>query len=280
MNPEKMLFDLRQEMEIRGYSAKTVKVYRRGVELFLKECWEWPKKNPRERMKDFLWGLRGEEQRRIYYQGIRLFYRLVLRKPCPYVMDKSRRKKRKPQVLSKREVLRILGVIKNRRHRLMMALIYGAGLRVGEAVKLKVGDLDWERRSVWIRQGKNRKDRETLLPVDLEGPLRRLCRGRSSGEPLFVSSRDKAYSVRSLQMIMDKAVREAKITKAASCHSLRHSFATHSIENGFRPEVLKEVMGHKQLRTTLGYIHLADSAAARMKSPLEGGDFFSGEDWD
>jgi site-specific recombinase XerD len=184
-------------------------------------------------------------------------------------VPRPRREKYLPRVLSRAEILRLAEVTANRKHRIAILLMYAAGLRVAELVALRVRDVDIVRSALFVRGGKGRKDRITVLSAALTADLRWLSEGRQATSPLFLSgSGPEGLSVRSVQHVVEHAAERAALSGRVSCHTLRHSFATHLLENGVDIRYIQELLGHARLETTTRYTHVRNPSALRIVSPL------------
>ncbi|WP_394907837.1 tyrosine-type recombinase/integrase [uncultured Mesonia sp.] len=182
---------------------------------------------------------------------------------------RPKRNKSLPSVLSLEEVLRILQATKNLKHRFIFALLYSSGLRIGEALSLRVSDLNIERRQIFIHRSKGRKDRvvilaDTILPLlynylNTYQPRHFLIEGRSG----------YAYQASSVRASLKRAVLRAKITKTVTPHTLRHSFATHLLETGVDLRYIQELLGHSKPETTMIYTHVSRKQLLQIKSPLD-----------
>jgi len=208
------------------------------------------------------------EQKRLAWSAIKLFYRLILLKKCPYELDKIRSRKRLPDILSNEEVLELLKCISNTKHRLMISMLYGSGLRVSEVCGLKIKDLDFVNLKLKVRNSKGNKDRVTLLSEKCISDLMHVIRDRNADDFIFVTQVQKKYSIRTVQKIFSNALLSSKLHKSSSCHTLRHCFATHLVESGTNIKTVKELLGHQSIKTTMVYIKLADSVSRKIKSPL------------
>ncbi len=265
---KKYLKKLKTELLLRNYSQNTVRTYCSYLRRFF-EFAHSVKLNPAERIPAFLENrCSSAVQRRLGYQSIKAFYRYVLEKPCPYQLGKVKQRAYLPVILSKQEVILLLNVISNPRHRCMIGMLYGSGLRVSEVVNIRIGDLDLEAQSLYIHNSKGHKDRLTCLSSKLLCALRCLIKDRPGSDFVFITQTGKKYSVRTVQKILENALKASDIKKHITCHSLRHSFATHLLESGIDLKSLKEILGHKSIRTTQLYCHLAGPAADRLQSPL------------
>lgn len=161
-------------------------------------------------------------------------------------------------------------VLGNLKHKVLLMLVYSAGLRVGEVVHLKLADIDSHRKAIHVRSGKGKKDRYTLLSDVVVDLLREYWKAYKPTEWLFEGQKEgKAYSVRSAEKVFEQAVAKARITKEISIHSLRHAFATHLLEQGTDIRFIQELLGHNSLRTTEIYTHVSSRAVANIRSPIE-----------
>jgi integrase/recombinase XerD len=181
-----------------------------------------------------------------------------------------KQEKRLPSVLSPEEVQRLLAAVKNRKHRLVLMVLYATGLRISEAVHLKVEDIDSARMVIRVRQGKGRKDRLAMLSPVLLEELRRYWRWDRPALWLFPGE-DPAtpLSISAVQRVCQRARRTAGIQKQASPHTLRHSFATHLLEAGTDLRLIQTVLGHRSVSTTQRYTHVAAARIGATTSPLD-----------
>lgn len=185
-----------------------------------------------------------------------------------------RNSKHLPVVFTRGEIARILDSIKNLKHRTMIALIYSSGLRLSELLSLRVRDVDCERLSIHVKEGKGKKDRITIFSDKIVDDLRRFMDGKRGDEFIFLSSgtdrqgRHHALSGRTVQKVLERALREAGINKKASPHDLRHTFATHLLENGISLRHIQVLLGHKNITTTSIYTKVYDPQLKGIRSPL------------
>jgi len=150
----------------------------------------------------------------------------------------------------------------------MFALTYGAGLRVGEVVRLKVRDILFEENFILVIEGKGKKDRRTLLPKRLKESLLRVCAYKKSSDFVFESNRGGPICRRTPQVAFNNILKKSGITKPATFHSLRHSFATHLLENGVSLRYIQALLGHASIRTTQVYTSVTNLGLENVQSPL------------
>jgi len=245
-------------------------------------------------------------------QALLFLYRHVLRQPCPELTDleRAKRPRRVPTVLTREEAAAVLAQLTGV-HRLMAGLLYGAGLRLMECLRLRVQDLDFGSHQITVRDGKGAQDRVTMLPHALAEPLQRhlsrvkllheedlvegygdvylpyafACKEPHAGkswpwqyvfpaakrsiDPRAGIERRHHRSESTLQKAVQDAIRRAHIHKRGSCHTLRHSFATHLLENGYDIRTVQELLGHKDVRTTMIYTHVLQRGGKGVRSPLD-----------
>lgn len=260
------------ELRVRNYSRKTIEAYSSCLEDYLK----FKKANftqiDEENIKSFLLSKQdrgyASQTVNLYLNAIKFFYRDVLKKYCKINIKFAKRSKRLPVVLSRDEVKRIIGNTANIKHRLLLAISYGAGLRVSEAINLRVRDICLDEMTIHLKEAKGKKDRITLLPEKVIDDLRLTIAGKDSADLVFISERGGKLAERTAQKIFENALNRANIAKEATFHSLRHSFATHLLENGTDIRYVQELLGHANIRTTQVYTHVINPNLRNIKSPL------------
>jgi site-specific recombinase XerD len=202
--------------------------------------------------------------------ALKFYYGTMLKKKFLYEIKRPRKDKKLPVVLSKEEVAKILSSVDNIKHKAILMLIYSAGLRVGEVVKLKIEDIDSKRMLIHIKGSKGRKDRYTMLSETALDILRRYWREYKPEKWLFEGARAGRYlSTRTVEKILEHACEKANIRKDVSVHTLRHSFATHLLEGGTDLRYIQELLGHKDSKTTEIYTHVSTKSIGKIKSPLD-----------
>jgi site-specific recombinase XerD len=272
---ESLFEDLRKEMVSRKYSPKTIKAYI----YYNKDLLEFTGKgtdNIRERdIKDYLFHLVEEKKvatstLNSAINALKFYYGTILKKNFPYEIKRPRKDKKLPVVLSKEEIAKILSIVSNIKHKSILMLVYSAGLRVSEVVKLKPRDIDSERKLVFIKGAKGRKDRYTILSDVALDTLRRYYKEHRPNKWLFEGERKESrITVRTVQRIFKNSCEKANIRKEVGIHSLKHSFATHLLESGVDLRYIQELLGHKSSKTTEIYTHVSNKDLSKIKSPLD-----------
>lgn len=261
-----------RELRIRKYSPRTIRAYSAYLRQFFVFLGGTPARVSPEGVRRFLDTLerRGVSAQtlNLHLNAIKTFASTILHTPLGVEVHYAKRPHRLPIVLSRQEIASVLQAITNRKHRLLIALAYGAGLRVSEAVHLRVQDIDPEALTVAVRQGKGRRDRVTVFPERLRDGIRWLMTGKSGDVCLFESERGGRLTERTAQAVFARALVRAGIRKEATFHSLRHSFATHLLENGVDVRYVQELLGHQNIRTTQVYTHVTNPQLKNIKSPL------------
>jgi integrase/recombinase XerD len=174
-----------------------------------------------------------------------------------------------PKVIAKEDIVRMLAKTDNLKHNVMLCLCYGMGLRVSEIINLKVADIDSKRMQVLTEAAKGKKDRYVNLPETVLAVLREYYRQYRPVQYLFQGQYGGRYSVRSAQKVFSQALQRAGIHKKAGIHSLRHSFATHLLEQGTDISLIQQLLGHNDIKTTLLYTHVSKKELNRVISPLD-----------
>lgn len=182
---------------------------------------------------------------------------------------RPKKEKKLPNVLSQGEVLKLLGNIANLKHKSILSLTYSSGLRVGEVVRLKFQDIDIERKTIFIKQGKGKKDRYTLLSDAALAVIKQYIMIEKPKIWLFPGQTDGHLTERTVQKVFEQAFKAAKIIKKVSVHSFRHSFATHLLEGGTDLRYIQELLGHQSVKTIEIYTHVSVKDIRRIQSPLD-----------
>ena len=203
--------------------------------------------------------------------GLRFFYGTTLRRPdIAAEIPTPRRTDHLPTVLAREEVERLLKAVADLKLRTVLMTIYSAGLRISEVMRLTAQDIDSARMVICVRQGKGRKDRYTVLSGQLLGILRDYWRQTRPSHWLFPGRNpSRPMTKRALQLACRRAAEAAGLSKSVTVHTLRHSFATHLLEQGVDIRVIQDLLGHRHIKTTVGYARVAVDLIRQVQSPLE-----------
>jgi site-specific recombinase XerD len=268
----KMLADL----QVRNYAERTQRIYIARVAEMAQHFGRSPEGLGHEEIRDYLRYLVAERavSRSAFVQttaALRFLYRTTLDRPgmiphLPY----PRQKRRHPIVLSRGEVARLLKAMGNVKHRAVAMVQYGSGLRISEALGLELSDIDSERMVITVRRGKGDVDRQAILSAVLLDTLRQYWRTYEPAVWLFEGrDRTKPLGASTVQRAIKAARVRAGIQKRATSHSLRHSFATHLLESGTDLRTIQVLLGHRSLKTTQIYTHVATNRLRGTVSPLD-----------
>ncbi len=253
-----LLKKLSEEIRIRGYSAQTGKAYSNIIKLFMRSG-----KSPRE----FL--LSNTEKSRATLRGayfsLKFFHEHVLSQKFDEKIPLAKKDQKLPVVLSREEIGRMIEHTDNFKHRLLIMLMYYAGLRLDEARNIKWGDIDFERDIIHLKTAKGSKQRTIFLHPKIKQMLQ--IYGLKDGF-IFVSVNGGKYSKRTIQQIVKKAAKRAGIKKKTTPHTLRHSFATHLLEGGADIRHIQKLLGHADLKTTQIYTHVANKDIKKLADLL------------
>jgi len=263
MNKQEILEKFHKQINIENYSDQTIRNYSSALKLFLEyiENLKITQVTDKE-IQNYLYYCKTEKKysyssMKQVVAAISYLYKKVLKKPVPEALDvKFRKPIALPAVLSVKEISKILNATKNLKHKTILLLIYSAGLRLGELLNLKIGDIDSVTMKIHIKQSKGKKDRYVMLSGNVLKLLREYYKSYKPKEYVFEGQNGGKYSPKSVQNIFKVAVKKAGIKKKATVHTLRHSFATHLLEGGADLRAVQEMLGHSDISTTQIYTHL------------------------
>ena len=263
---------IHKEMSLRNYSRHTIDAYSRVYVDLYKKYNKPLRQLTSAEIKDFLY---QKQQAKLSSQTISLIANAINYLFTNIYADTNYERLRHPKktnklpvILTRAEIERILAQTKNTKHRTMMALAYAGGLRVSEVIHLRVRDVDCAEMTITVRQGKGKKDRLTVLSPKLIADIQQLIAGKDGGRLVFESERGGALTTETAQKIFQHCLHKAGVQKPATFHSLRHSFATHLLENGVDVRYVQELLGHANIRTTQIYTHVTNPMLKNIKSPL------------
>lgn len=261
----------------RRLSPRTAKTYIYCINKFLKWCGKEIGKISKKDVRLFLEYLSNKKlsgnSLNTYHMAIRFLFVDVLDKKMWINIKYSKIPEKLPCVLSKKDIKKLLNSINNWKHKLMIEFLYGSGLRVSELLNIKIKDLNLDKNFGYIRKGKGGKDRLIILSKVVKEKIKNLIEMENLNwdSYLFQSKGNKKYSIRTIQLIIRKSAKKTKLEnwREIHPHTLRHSFATHLIKNGYDISQVQAMLGHKSPETTIIYTHISSPKMINIKSPLD-----------
>lgn len=275
-NSVEALFELEKSLVLKQYSDSSIKVYKKMFTVFLSKFMNRDLKVvTKEEIEGFVYELIKKHKISESYQNqlinaIKAYYEHALKLPREYY-DIQRPKKMVtiPNVLSKREVYNIIRSPKNIKHKAILSTIYGSGLRISELLNLRIADVHSTDGYLFIKDSKGKKDRKTILSQKLVILLRAYYKEYKPSYWLFEGQTGEKYSTASIRAIFRKAVKDTNSNPWATVHTLRHSFATHCIENNINMRHLQNMLGHSSPKTTEIYTKTIEINNKTITSPLD-----------
>ena len=265
-----------QQMQLKGYSPVTIKTYVSCISRIASFYNSPADQLSVDQIRDYI--LLGITEKKLSkpwmnatISAVKLLFCDVLKREWNYLdLPRPAKDKKVPVILSKEEVQLIINSKKNVKHRAILMLTYSGGLRLGEVSTLKIADIDSTRMLIHLRKAKGDKERYTILSTVALDFLRNYYRIYRPKEWLFEGSlSSNAISKRTVQQIFKQALAKSKVQKKVSLHTLRHSFATHLVEQGVALPIIQQMMGHRSLKTTSGYLHVQQYSIQGVRSPLD-----------
>ncbi|MFK7031150.1 tyrosine-type recombinase/integrase [Flavobacterium oreochromis] len=264
------------QLNLLGYSQSTIRCYVQELAQFLyfikdKKASECKLEDITEFLLHCLSALKLKENTiHSRINGIKFYYEEILKQPkIALEIPRPKKQLKLPKALHSTEIKAIFNVTENLKHNTILKLCYGMGLRVSEIVQLRIYDIDSKNMRVHVQKGKGKKDRYVNLPESILSQLRKYYHEYKPKEYLFEGQYGGQYSIRSIQKIFKEALCKAGIRKPIGIHSLRHSYATHLLENGTDIRFIQELLGHNDIKMTLIYTKLTDMSLRKIISPLD-----------
>lgn len=273
---ENVVKKLEQQVILRGQSNSTLQNYIRRIALFVLHFEKLPEQLDEDQINEYLTALardpkspsRSSFKHMVY--GLRYYYRLLGMNKQAIALPSLKRDTKLPVILNRQELKELFRTPKLLKQRIVLTLIYSAGLRGQEVINLKISDVDFERTTIHIRQSKYKKDRIVPLSPTMAIGLKKYLKAENPHIWLFNGKQPESkYSVRGLSWVMRENLKRTSITKDVNLHSLRHSYATHLLEEGLNIVTLKELLGHAEITTTMIYLHVAQCKHIKPHSPLD-----------
>lgn len=264
------------QVTLRGQSKSTLNNYIRRIALFVVRFGQLPELIPQDEINEYLVALardprspsRSSFKHMVY--GLRYYFRLLGMNKNAIALPSLKKDTKLPVILNHQELKELFATPTLLKQRILLTLIYSAGLRGQEVINLKISDIDFLRQTIHIRQSKYKKDRIVPLAKSMAVGLRRYLKAENPHIWLFNGKEpDGRYSIRGLSWVMRENLKKTSITKDVNLHSLRHSYATHLLEQGLNIVTLKELLGHADITTTMIYLHVAQCPLIKPHSPLD-----------
>lgn len=273
MITEDFLKKLEVELKISKNSAYTLKNYMDSNKKFLDFIKKDPEKIDTDDVKLYISENLSDKASSsiiVFLSALKYSFSNILKKDITLGIKRPKREKRLPTVLTKEEVKKLLGVLDTKKSKIMISLMYACGFRVSELINLKIGDLDFNEKTGKVLQGKGKKDRIFNIPEFLLNDLKEQVEKQKNNRQIYLfTGANGNLSERNIQKIVSKAAKRAGINKDVHCHTLRHSFATHLLENGIDIRKIQELLGHADLSTTQIYTHISTEELKKIKSPID-----------
>jgi len=273
---EKVYHKMKQQTILGGRSHSTLENYSRRIALVCLEFNRLPEDISEEEINEYLTGLaqmakspsRSSFKHAVY--GLRYYFRHIGLNKRAIDLPSMKKEAKLPVIFNRSELRQLFKAPTLLKHRIVLTLIYSAGLRSQEAINLKLSDIDFERKTIHIRQSKYKKDRIVPLSDYIAKGLIKYISAEHPHIWLFNGKEpDGRYSVKGLSWIIRENLKKTDIRKDVSLHSLRHSYATHLLEDGVNIVTIKELLGHAHITTTMIYLHVAQIALGGAHSPLD-----------
>lgn len=272
MKLEELLAKIKIELRLRNFSSKTIKGYLSSLGCYFRYVKVISDQPDVSLIKEYLLKMFDEGRSSItvnaHLSAIKYFYREIAKSHIEIDIRFAKTSSKIPIVLSRDEVGRLISSTNNQKHKVLISLAYAGGFRVSEVVNLRVRDIDLNELTVHVKNAKDVKDRITIFSEKLKNDIREFLVDKKNSDYVFVSERGGKLTERTAQKIFENALKKAKIKKEATFHSLRHSFATHLLENGTDVRYVQELLGHANIRTTQIYTKVTNPSLKRIKSPL------------
>jgi len=269
---EEFLKRLESELRLRAFSQNTVSAYMLWNEKFLAFVGKNPDAVVEDDVKNFIGSRMSEgvspKTVVLMKAALKFFYDGVLKKNIVNIKSPKISQKL-PTVLTKEEMKRLIDATKNETHKLMIMLLYSSGIRLSELINLKAGDLEPEQAMGWVRSGKGAKDRIFMISKNLAEGLKKFTASKAREDFVF-PGRNGRMTPRNVQKIVAVAAKKAGIEKDVHPHTLRHSLATHLLEDGTDIRKIQILLGHTNLTTTQIYAHVSAEELKKIKNPLDG----------
>jgi site-specific recombinase XerD len=271
MNQQEFISNLETEIKITKLSPYTLRNYLDSNKKLLEYSNKQPIEITQQDIKNFLankMNNKSSSSTILFLAAIKFAFYSLLNKDPTLGIKRPKNEKKIATVLNKEEIKKLFDHTKTKKSNLILQLLYSSGLRVSELVNLKQTDIDFEQNTGWVRKGKGRKDRMFILSNKLSSKLRNFS--NKNKDWIYLFSKEKPLTTRNLQKIVKITAKRAGLQKKVHPHTLRHSFATHLLENGVDIRKIQVLLGHSSLTTTQIYAHVSNAELKKINNPLDG----------
>lgn len=272
MNIGKYLEEFSSELKREGYRGNSIEFYVSCVSVFLEHFNAQvtkPIEINEQQIKTFLGKFTGHNTQRAYHSAIKTFYRIVVRQPNKFkYIEYCAAIRKLPVVLSVIEMQRLINATENLKHKAIICLMYSTCIRISEVINLKISDVDSERMVIHIKDAKGGKDRQVPLDSNILHLLRQYYKVYKPKEYLFNGQFDIQYSERSVGQFLKKYAEKAGIKKRIYPHLIRHTSATHLLEQGTDMSIIQKILGHSNIKTTHLYSQISTNLISNVRTPI------------
>ena len=269
-----MLDKLETELKIRGFSQKTVDSYMLHNQQFLNFVKKEPEKIEEQDIKNYLAYLISDKKYKprstnLALSSLKFFYHNLLNKKIMEKIKSPKLDKKIPTVLTNDEVKSLLNAIDNPKHKILISLMLSTGLRISEAVSVKIEDINFDEKTLLVKSGKGNKDRITIISGKLLEQIKNYSKNKDNKNPYLFPIRDFHVTIKLPQKIIKQAARKANINKRIYCHALRSTFATNLLNSGVSIRFIQALLGHANLNTTQLYTRVSTEELKKIKNPFD-----------
>ena len=272
MNIGKYIEMYSEDLKFKNYSQNTIDNYCSQVKCFLEyfsNCATKPSEISEKQIKHWLMQAQSINSRKHRISAVKLFYKYTGKQPLKFrTIEYPRSDKKLPIILSQEEIQKIFNVCENKKHKVILSLLYSCGLRVSELINLRWKDIDRSRMVINIIAGKGKKDRQVMLSQNIIPLLEDYYREYKSIEFVINGQTGLKYSDRSVLQIVKTLANKAGINKRVYTHLIRHCTMSHLLESGTDISIIQKICGHKKISTTLLYTHISHNIISRINSPI------------
>jgi len=268
-----MFENFENELRLRNYSDRTIESYLLNLTNFFNYIKKRPREVTNKDIQSYLYYLNSKGKSssgiRQVIASLKFYFNNILKRKLMFSFKGPKRKPKLPLVLDQEIILKMIKYTRNLKHKILIGLLYSSGLRVSEVVSIRLRDIDFKNNLLLVREGKGGRSRITTISKEILEQIKRYLRERKRESEYLFETKRGHITIKTAQIIVKKAAKKAKAPKETHCHTLRHSFATHLLEQGENLKVIQKLLGHKDIRTTQTYVHIAKNMIKNIRNPLD-----------